>query len=167
VLRDHTITRERSDTQEVCMAENTIPQAELPSEEGGYLGVGIHREVIATDEAPAAVGPYSQAIRVDNTVFTSGQIPIDPATGKLVEGDITVQTRQVLNNLKAILEAAGAGLEHVVKTTVYLANLDDFPAMNQVYAEFFPESPPARSTLEAARLPLGALLEVDAIAAVP
>ncbi len=149
------------------MAENTTPQPGVSSEGGRYLGIGLDREVIATDKAPAAVGPYSQAIRVDNTVFTSGQIPIDPATGKLVEGDITVQTRQVLTNIKAILEAAGTGMEHVVKTTVYLANLDDFPAMNQVYAEFFPQSPPARSTVEVARLPLGALLEVDAIAAMP
>jgi len=127
----------------------------------------MQREVVVTEKAPAAVGPYSQAIRVDNTVFTSGQIAIDPATGRLVEGDIRVQTRQVLTNLKAILEAAGSGLEHVIKTTVYLANLDDFPAMNQVYAEFFPDAPPARSTIQAARLPMGALLELEAIAVVP
>jgi len=150
------------------MEGSKTPPAGWPAgQTGGYVGVGMQREVVVTEKAPAAVGPYSQAIRVDNTVFTSGQIAIDPATGRLVEGDIRVQTRQVLTNLKAILEAAGSGLEHVIKTTVYLANLDDFPAMNQVYAEFFPDAPPARSTIQAARLPMGALLELEAIAVVP
>lgn len=150
------------------MEGSETPRAGWPvGQTSGYLGVGMQREVIVTEKAPAAVGPYSQGVRVDNTVFTSGQIAIDPATGRLVEGDITIQTRQVLTNLKAILEAAGSGLEHVVKTTVYLANLDDFPAMNQVYAQFFPQAPPARSTIQAARLPMGALLELEAIAVVP
>lgn len=150
------------------MEGKTASAGTLPEPQTGeHLGVGMRREVIATEKAPAAVGPYSQAIRVDNTVFTSGQVAIDPATGKLVEGDITAQTRQVLANLKAILEAAGSGLECVVKTTVYLANMDDFPAMNQAYAEFFQDVPPARATIQAARLPLGALLEIDAIAVMP
>jgi 2-iminobutanoate/2-iminopropanoate deaminase len=131
-----------------------------------YLGPGIEREVITTDKAPKAIGPYSQAIRVDATVFTSGQVALDPATGKLIEGDVTAQTRQVLTNLAAVLEAAGTSPAHVVKTTVFLANMDDFAAMNQVYAEFFGDKPPARSTVQVARLPLGALVEVEAVAIV-
>jgi 2-iminobutanoate/2-iminopropanoate deaminase len=131
-----------------------------------YLGRGIEREVIAADKAPKAIGPYSQAIRVDATVFTAGQVAIDPATGKLVEGDVSAQTRQVLANLAAVLEAAGTSLAHVVKTTVFLANMDDFVAMNQVYAEAFSEKPPARSTVQVARLPLGALVEIEAVAIV-
>jgi len=130
------------------------------------FGVGVERRVIATDRAPAAVGPYSQAIRVDHTVFTAGQIGLDPETGQLVGGGITAQTRQALQNLAAILEAAGTSLRNVVKTTVFLANMDDFAEMNQVYAEFFPEAPPARSTVEVSRLPLGALVEIEAIALV-
>ncbi|RME44089.1 MAG: RidA family protein [Chloroflexi bacterium] len=126
--------------------------------------VGPEREVITTDKAPAAVGPYSQAIRVDNSVFTAGQIAIDPRTGKLVEGDIQAQTRQVLQNLSAVLEAAGTSLANVVKTTVFLADLSDFAAMNEVYAEFFPDGPPARSAVQVARLPLDALIEIEAIA---
>lgn len=124
----------------------------------------MERQIVSTDKAPAAVGPYSQAVRVNNSIFTAGQIAIDPATGELIEGDIAAQTRQVLRNLSAVLEAAGSSLERVVKTTVFLAKLDDFAAMNQVYAEFFPINPPARSTVEVARLPLGALVEIDAVA---
>jgi len=129
-----------------------------------FLGHGIEREIVATDKAPAAIGPYSQAIRVDSTVFASMQVAIDPVTGKLVEGDIIVQTQQVLTNLKAVLEAAGSSLAHVVKTTVFLANIDDFAAMNQVYAGFFPENAPARSTVQVAKLPLSALVGIDAVA---
>lgn len=129
-----------------------------------FLGHGIEREIVATDKAPAAIGPYSQAIRVDSTVFASMQVAIDPVTGKLVEGDIIVQTQQVLTNLKAVLEAAGSSLAHVVKTTVFLANIDDFTAMNQVYAGFFPENAPARSTVQVAKLPLSALVGIDAVA---
>ncbi len=124
----------------------------------------MERQVIHTDHAPKAIGPYSQALRSGDIIFTAGQIPLDPATMKLVEGDITVQTRQVLNNLKHVLEAAGSGLGGVLKTTVFLANFDDFQAMNAVYAEFFGEQPPARSTIQAARLPAGALVEIEAVA---
>jgi len=125
------------------------------------------REVIATTNAPQAVGPYSQAVRIGNFVFTAGQVGLKPEGGP-IEGDIVAQTRQVLENLKAVLEAAGADLSTVIKTTVFLANMDDFAAMNGVYAEYFGESnPPARSTVQVARLPLGALVEIEAIALVP
>jgi len=130
------------------------------------FGVGLEREVIRTDRAPVPVGPYSQAIRVDNSVFTAGQIGLDPATGKLVDGGIQSQTRQVLQNLSAVLEAAGTSLEHVVKTTVFLSDLNDFGEMNEVYAEFFADHPPARSAIQAARLPLDALIEIEAVAIV-
>ena len=126
----------------------------------------MKREVIATKKAPGAVGPYSQAIRVGDLVFTAGQLAIDPATGKLVEGGIEKQTRQVLRNIAAVLEAAGSSLGKVVKTTVFLKDMGDFKAMNGVYAEFFAKEPPARSTVEVANLPLGALVEIDAIAVV-
>ena len=141
--------------------------AQTPSQEPAQgFDIGVGRQVVATDRAPAAVGPYSQAIRVDHTVFTAGQIGLDPQTGQLVEGGIEAQTRQALQNLAAVLEAAGSSLENVVKTTVFLANMDDFAEMNRVYAEFFPEAPPARSTVEVSRLPLGALVEIEAIALV-
>jgi len=126
----------------------------------------MKREVIATKTAPAAIGPYSQAIRVGDLVFTAGQLAIDPATGKLVEGGIEKQTRQVLRNIAAVLEVAGSSLGNVVKTTVFLKDMGDFKAMNGVYAEFFAKEPPARSTVEVANLPLGALVEIDAIAVV-
>ena len=124
----------------------------------------MKREVIATQQAPAAVGPYSQAIRVGDLVFTAGQLAIDPATGKLVEGGIEEQTRQVLRNISAVLEAAGSSLDRVAKTTVFLKDMGDFKAMNQVYGEFFASEPPARSTVEVSDLALGALVEIDAIA---
>lgn len=126
----------------------------------------MSREVISTAKAPAAVGPYSQAIRVDNLVFTAGQVAIDPEQGKLIEGDIAAQTRQVLTNLSAVLEAAGSSLSQVLKTTVFLKDIHDFAAMNAVYAEFFPEKPPARSAVQVAALPLGALVEIEAVALV-
>ena len=122
------------------------------------------RQVVATDQAPAAVGPYSQAIQAGELVFTAGQIPMNPSTGKLVEGDIQLQTRQVLNNIKAVLEAAGSSLAKVVKVTVFLQDMGDFAAMNQVYAEFFPAAPPARSAVQVAALPLGVNVEIEAIA---
>lgn len=125
----------------------------------------MKREVIATRKAPSAVGPYSQAIRVGHFVFTAGQLALDPATGKLVEGGIQEQTRQALTNIAAVLEAAGSSLDKVVKTTVFLKDIDDFKAMNGVYAEFFANKPPARSTV-AVDLALGALVEIDAIAVV-
>jgi len=121
-------------------------------------------EVIATTAAPAAIGPYSQGIATGDFVFTAGQIPLDPATGDLVEGDIGIQTGRVLANLRAILEAAGSGLERVVKTTVYLADMNDFPAMNAVYAEAFGAHRPARSTFAVKTLPKNARVEIDAVA---
>ena len=126
----------------------------------------MKRKIIATEKAPAAVGPYSQAIRVGDFVFTAGQLAIDPATGGLVEGGIEEQTRQVLRNIAAVLETAGSSLDKVVKTTVFLKDMGDFQAMNQVYGEFFADEPPARSTVEVADLALGALLEIDAIGVV-
>lgn len=131
------------------------------------LSTGSSRSVISTESAPKAVGPYSQAIRAGDFVFTAGQVGINPATGTL-EGDVEVQTRQALENVKAILEAAGTDVSMVVKTTVFLANMDDFATMNSIYAEFFGQSgPPARSTVQVARLPLGALVEIEAVALVP
>jgi len=122
------------------------------------------KETISTDNAPGAIGPYSQAVKTGNMVFCSGQIPIDPATGEFVSGDVAEQTRQVLKNLSAVLEAAGTDLNNVVKTTVFLADMNDFTAMNEVYAEFFSENKPARATVQAARLPRDARVEIDCIA---
>ena len=126
---------------------------------------GPARTVISTEHAPAAIGPYSQAVRAGGFLFTAGQIPLDPATMKLVEGDVTAQTERVMRNLEAVLAAAGTSFARVLKTTCFLANLDDFSAFNAVYARYFPDAPPARSTVQAARLPAGALVEVDCIAA--
>jgi 2-iminobutanoate/2-iminopropanoate deaminase len=124
------------------------------------------KDIIATDRAPRAIGPYSQAVRAGNLVFASGQIPIDPATGEFVAGGIAEQTEQVLRNLTAVFSAAGLGLNQVVKTTVFLANMDDFTAMNEVYGRFFGAEPPARATVEAARLPRDARVEIEAIAVI-
>ena len=126
------------------------------------------REVIKTSSAPAAIGPYSQGIKVASgkMIFTAGQIPLDPATGQMVQGDIKMQTRRVLENVKAILTAGGAALADVVKITVFLSDLNDFSAMNEVYAEYFPENSPARSTVEVKALPKGAAIEIEAIAVV-
>jgi 2-iminobutanoate/2-iminopropanoate deaminase len=126
----------------------------------------LSKQVISTPNAPAAIGPYSQAVRAGNLVFVSGQIPLDPATGQLVGGDIGVQTEQVLENLAAILEAAGSSLAQVVKATVYLRDLGEFGRMNEVYAKFFGENPPARATVQVARLPREAALEIDVVAEV-
>ena len=122
------------------------------------------REIIQTDRAPAAIGPYSQAIKTNGLIFASGQIPIDPQSGQFVEGGIREQTKQVLKNLAAVLEAAGSSLSRVVKTTVFLADMQEFGVMNEVYGEFFKEEPPARATVEAARLPRDARVEIEAIA---
>jgi 2-iminobutanoate/2-iminopropanoate deaminase len=122
------------------------------------------RRIVSTESAPQAIGPYSQAVSFGNFVFSSGQIPIDPRTGQFVEGGIAEQTEQVLKNLSEVLRAAGVGLGDVVKTTVYLADMGDFAAMNEVYGRFFPENPPARSTVQAARLPRDARVEIDVIA---
>lgn len=124
------------------------------------------REIISTEKAPPAIGPYSQAVKAGNFLFVAGQIGINPATGQLEEG-VEAQTRQALLNLKAILEAAGASLNNVVRVGVFLQDLKDFQAMNSVYAEFFPQSPPARTTVQVAALPRGALVEIDAIAVLP
>jgi 2-iminobutanoate/2-iminopropanoate deaminase len=124
------------------------------------------KDIIATDRAPRAIGPYSQAVRAGDLVFASGQIPIDPATGEFVAGGIAEQTEQVLRNLTAVFSAAGLGLSQVVKTTVFLANMDDFTAMNEVYGRFFGAEPPARATVEAARLPRDARVEIEAIAVI-
>lgn len=122
------------------------------------------KEVIATAAAPAAIGPYSQGITANGFLFTAGQIPLDPTTGKLVEGDISAQTERVMQNLSAVLAEAGTSFEQVVKTTCFLANLDDFAAFNAVYARYFTAQPPARSTVQAARLPAGAQVEVECVA---
>ena len=122
------------------------------------------KEIIATPKAPKAIGPYSQAVKLDNIIFTSGQIPVVPETGEILEGDIKAQTRRVLENIKIILEEAGSCLEKVVKTTVYLKDMNDFGAVNEVYAEYFTSNQPARSCIEAARLPKDVRLEIDVIA---
>jgi 2-iminobutanoate/2-iminopropanoate deaminase len=127
----------------------------------------MQRHVTATADAPAAVGPYSQAIRSGDTVYTAGQLGLDPETGKLAEGGIQAQTRQALQNIQAILAASGSGMAQVVKTTVYLQDMADFRNMNEVYATFFPDAPPARSTVQVAALPLGGLVEIEAVAVVP
>lgn len=122
------------------------------------------KKVINTNQAPAAIGPYSQAIKVGNLVYTSGQIPINPATGKFVEGGIKEQTRQSLTNIKAILEETGLSMNNVVKTTVFLADMNDFADMNSVYAEFFSKPYPARSAVAVKTLPKGALVEIEVVA---
>jgi 2-iminobutanoate/2-iminopropanoate deaminase len=122
------------------------------------------REVIATEHAPKAIGPYSQAIRARDLIFTSGQVAIDPATQQVIVGDISAQTDRVLKNLSAILEASGSTLEKVIRCTVFLKNMGDFAAMNEVYGRYFKQSPPARSTVEVARLPKDVLVEIDVIA---
>jgi len=124
----------------------------------------MSKDVIATSSAPAAIGPYSQAIKANGFLFTAGQIPLDPATGKIVEGDITAQSERVMQNLRAILEASGTSFDRVLKTTCFLANLDHFADFNKVYGSYFTNQPPARSTVQVARLPAGALVEVECVA---
>lgn len=123
------------------------------------------KQIIKTDKAPAAIGPYSQAIECDGTLYISGQIPIDPLTGKLLEGDITLQTHQVLKNIGAILNAAGYTYSDVVKCTCLLANMEDFKAMNEVYSQYYKENYPARAAYGVVKLPLGSLIEIETIAA--
>ena len=126
----------------------------------------MSKTAIKTAQAPAAIGPYAQAVRAGNLLFVSGQIPLDPATGQMITGDITVQAEQVLKNLAAILEAGGSDLGRILKTTVYLRDLEDFGKMNAVYAKFLGEDPPARATIQVARLPRDAAVEIDLIAEV-
>lgn len=125
----------------------------------------MDKEIIKTDQAPAAIGPYSQAVKTGNFIFVSGQVPLDPVSGQ-IQGDIQSQTHQVLKNIQAILLAAGASLKDILKTTVFLKNLDDFSALNEVYQKYFPGEAPARSTVEVSRIPKGALVEIEAIAVI-
>jgi len=122
------------------------------------------KKIVSTSKAPKAIGPYSQAILTDELIFTAGQVGLIPETMEIIEGGVEAQTRQVLTNLKHVLECADSGLKYVVKTTVFLQSMDDFAAMNGIYAEFFPENPPARSTVAVAALPKGALVEIECIA---
>jgi 2-iminobutanoate/2-iminopropanoate deaminase len=122
------------------------------------------KSVVSTTNAPKAIGPYSQGIKLGNLIFTAGQIPLDPSSGKIVEGSIAEQADRVMRNLQAVLAAAGSSLDRVVKTTCFLANLDDFGTFNEVYGSYFSDNPPARTTVQAARLPAGALVEVECIA---
>ena len=124
----------------------------------------MEKQIVTTQSAPKAIGPYEQAIKVGDFIYASGQIPLDPSTGNLVEGNIAVQTRRVMENLKAVLTAAGSSMERVVKTTVFLKNISDFGAMNEVYGEYLENVRPARSTVAVADLPRGALVEIDLIA---
>jgi 2-iminobutanoate/2-iminopropanoate deaminase len=126
----------------------------------------MQKQIVRTASAPKAIGPYEQAVKVGDFIYASGQIPLDPATGNLVENNITIQTRQVMENLKAVLSAAGSSLERVVKTTVFLKNISDFAAMNEVYGEYLGDVKPARSTVAVADLPRDALVEIDLIAIV-
>jgi 2-iminobutanoate/2-iminopropanoate deaminase len=125
------------------------------------------KTIITTENAPKAIGPYSQAVVSAGLAYLSGQIPLDPATGALVEGGIAEQTERVLENMRAVLAACGTSFEHVLKTTVFLKDMSEFPAMNAVYARYFPTNPPARSTVEAARLPRDVRVEIEAIAVIP
>jgi 2-iminobutanoate/2-iminopropanoate deaminase len=124
----------------------------------------VGKEIVSTDKAPAAIGPYSQAVKANGFVFTSGVIPVDPASAKVVEGGITEQATQVFENLKAVLSASGATLDGAVKTTCFLADLNDFATFNSIYATYFDADPPARSTVQVAKLPLGVLVEVECVA---
>jgi 2-iminobutanoate/2-iminopropanoate deaminase len=122
------------------------------------------KQVISTENAPAAIGPYSQAVRVGDLIYSAGQIALVPETGKLIEGDIEAQTRQVMENLAAVLQAAGSSLTQVVKTTIFVTDISDFAKVNQVYGSFFQDNPPARSTVQVAALPLGANVEIEVVA---
>ncbi len=124
------------------------------------------KEIVSTENAPGAIGPYSQAVKTENMIFVSGQIPIDPQTGEFISAEVSEQTEQVLKNLSAVLEAAGSSLNNVVKTTVFLADMNDFAAVNEIYALYFSDNKPARATVQAARLPRDARVEIDCIAVV-
>ena len=126
----------------------------------------LNREIIFTKSAPAAVGPYSQAVRLGELIYTAGQIPLVPETGRLVEGEIEAQTRQVMQNLSEVLQAAGSNLAHIIKTTIFVIDLADFAVINKVYGSFFESDPPARSTVQVAALPLGARVEIEVVAVI-
>jgi 2-iminobutanoate/2-iminopropanoate deaminase len=146
---------------------STKPAPPKRTREGGPKRTrGGGRQAIGSPGAPKAIGPYSPGIRAGNLLFLSGQIPIDPATGAIVEGGIAIQTEQVMRNIGALLEAAGAGFQHVARTTVFLADINDFAAMNECYARFISEPPPARATVQVARLPRDVRVEIDAIAVI-
>ena len=129
-----------------------------------FVSFAQEKKIIVTKDAPQAIGPYSQAIKAGGLVFTAGQIAIDPATGKLINGDVKAQTERVLKNLSAVLAAAGSNMERVVKTTVFLKDMSDFPAMNEVYGQFFKDAPPSRSTVQVVALPKDALIEIELVA---
>ena len=127
--------------------------------------MSLERRIISTEKSPAAVGPYSQGVRLGNIVYTAGQIPLNPETGQLVEGGIEAQTQQVMENLRQVLVAAGSDLTEVVKTTIFVTDINDFATVNKVYGQYFTKAPPARSTVQVAALPLGANVEIEAVAA--
>ena len=124
------------------------------------------KEIVSTKDAPQAIGPYSQAVRLENLIFVSGQIPIEPETGKIMKGNIREQTRQILESLNNILLAGGSSLDNVLRTTIFLTNLEDYSVVNETYAQYFNDLPPARSTVQVAKLPMGAQVEIDAIACI-
>ena len=126
----------------------------------------MQKNIISTDKAPLAIGPYSQAVRFDNLIFVSGQIPIEPKSGEILKGNIKEQTKQILENLNSVLTAGGSSLNNVLRTTIFLANLEDYAAVNEMYAQFFDESQPARSTVQVSRLPMDVQIEIDAIACI-
>ena len=126
----------------------------------------MQKEIISTKDAPQAIGPYSQAIRFGNLIFVSGQIPIEPETGKILKGDIKEQTKLILENLNNVLAASGSSLDNVLRTTIFLTDLEDYPAVNETYAQYFNDLPPARSTVQVAKLPMDAQIEIDAIACI-
>ncbi len=126
----------------------------------------MQKEIISTKDAPQAIGPYSQAIRFGNLIFASGQIPIEPETGKILKGDIKGQTKLILENLNNVLAASGSSLDNVLRTTIFLTDLEDYPAVNETYAQYFNDLPPARSTVQVAKLPMDAQIEIDAIACI-
>ncbi len=127
----------------------------------------MDKYIVSTDNAPSAIGPYSQAVGFANLLFLSGQIPLDPHTGTIVHGSVSDQTERVMKNLKAVLEASNLGFDNVVKSTIYLSNMNDFSLVNEVYGKYFPDNPPARATIEVSRLPKNAMVEIDMIAAFP
>ena len=126
----------------------------------------MQKEIVSTNDAPQAIGPYSQAVRFDNLIFVSGQIPIEPETGKIIKGNIGEQTKLILENLNNILAAGGSSLDNVLRTTIFLTNLEDYSVVNETYAQYFNDLPPARSTVQVAKLPMDAQIEIDAIASI-